>query len=135
MALNESAVEAFANDPGNAKVLHREETVLEVTEMICEAMAAQFVTQSELATRLSKSKSHVSQLLDGNANFTLKTLADILFVLNLRLSVSAVAVESCSVEVEWADGDYEHQYEVETEAFALFNESVFSRDGSYGLAS
>lgn len=66
----------------------QERLILEVTELICEIMEAKGITRSELAGRLGKSKGWVSQLLDGGANMTLHTIADVFTALDTRLGLS-----------------------------------------------
>jgi transcriptional regulator with XRE-family HTH domain len=39
------------------------------------------VTRSELAARLGKTKGYITQLLDGSANMTIRTIADVFLVL------------------------------------------------------
>ena len=50
-----------------------------VTEDILVAMEDQGVSKAELAQRLGKSKARISQLLGGNSNMTIGTLAEIAF--------------------------------------------------------
>lgn len=54
----------------------QEHFILEVTEQIAQVMADSNVSRSELAQRLGKSKGYVTQLLNGTANMTLRTVAD-----------------------------------------------------------
>lgn len=61
----------------NRRLLRQEELILEVTEALAGAMIRQGITKSELARRLGKSKGFVSQVLAGNRNLTLRTIADI----------------------------------------------------------
>lgn len=62
--------------------LHQQErAILEVTETVCRLMAEQGVSRSELARRLGKSKSYVTQLLDGEANMTVRTISDVFVAL------------------------------------------------------
>ncbi len=65
-------------------VLEQEHLILDVTEMIVELMNERGVTRSELADRLGKTKGHVSQLLSGSRNLTLRTLSDIFVALDFR---------------------------------------------------
>ena len=58
-------------------IWEQERSILEVTELICEIMQHEGVSRKELAARLKKSPSFVTQLLDGSANMTLRTVADI----------------------------------------------------------
>ena len=59
------------------KLINQEKLILEVTESIFREMEKRNISKSELATRLDRSNAHVSQLLNGNRNMTLRTLADI----------------------------------------------------------
>ncbi len=68
-------------------ILGQERLILEVTEMICETMEEAGISRTELADRLGKSKGHVSQLLDGSRNMTLRTLADIFTVLEKQFEM------------------------------------------------
>lgn len=69
--------------------LAEERLILEATELIEELLEQQGINRKELADRLGKSKGHVSQLLSGERNLTLKTLADLAFTLNHRLHLAA----------------------------------------------
>jgi len=57
--------------------LARQELIVSVTEQIWAALEDASMTKADLARALEKSKSHVSQLLGGQRNMTLATLADI----------------------------------------------------------
>lgn len=57
-------------------------------EDILLAMQDAGVNQSDLARKLGKSKSYVSQLLDGKRNMTLKTLSDISYALGAEARVA-----------------------------------------------
>ncbi|NLF71072.1 MAG: helix-turn-helix transcriptional regulator [Candidatus Anammoximicrobium sp.] len=57
---------------------------MQATERIVELMQEQDVTRTELAKRLGRTKGWISQLLAGEANFTLRTLADVFGALGLR---------------------------------------------------
>jgi len=66
-----------------------EELIFNVTEDILLAMQDAGFTQSQLANALGKSKAHVSSLLSGERNMTLKTLSDINYALgtNIRITI------------------------------------------------
>ena len=66
------------------KLLAREELILEVTEVLCKIMRDEDITRKQLADLLGKSKGDVSQLLNGERNLTLRTVADILHVLGYK---------------------------------------------------
>lgn len=73
------------------RLVAEETLILETTETIVELLEQQHVTRQELATRLGKSKGFVSQLLSGERNMTLRTLADLGYVLGQRFALSAHA--------------------------------------------
>ncbi len=68
----------------NRKLFAEEGLILEVTEAIWASLKLKGWSQKELAEALGVSRSHVSQLLDGRRNMTLRTLADIAFALGLE---------------------------------------------------
>lgn len=65
----------------------REDLVYNVTEDILVALEELNISKQELARKLGKSKSHVTQLLSGARNMTLGTLSDICFALELTPKV------------------------------------------------
>ena len=65
-----------------------ERLILEASELILETMEQNGVTRSDLARKIRKTKGHVSQLLDGERNMTLRTLAEIAYVLGYRVKLS-----------------------------------------------
>ncbi len=58
-----------------------------VAGRITAAMEASGVTRAELARRLGTSRAHVSALLNGERNLTLRTLREIASALDMRLEV------------------------------------------------
>ena len=64
--------------------------------MICELLAREKLSRQQLADRLGKSKGFVSQLLNGERNMTLRTLADLAHALDYRLRVTADVPRSLS---------------------------------------
>ncbi len=57
--------------------------ILETTEAICEALEKRQLSKADLASRLGTSKAHVTQLLNGGRNMTLRTFAGIAFALDM----------------------------------------------------
>lgn len=86
----------FLAQSENKLLLQQEVTILEVTETICALMDEQKVSRTELAARLGKSKAFVTQLLQGRANMTLRTISDVLHALGhgLKVEVGPLAWES-----------------------------------------
>lgn len=70
--------------------LEQELFILDVTEMIVELMNASGVTRSELAHRLGTTKGHVTQILSGKRNLTLRTLSDVFLALGHRFLPSSM---------------------------------------------
>jgi transcriptional regulator with XRE-family HTH domain len=79
--MTKTLVEEFVADPENMRLFQQERAVYEATELIESVMEELGVTRAELARRLGKSKGWVTQLLDGEANKTIRTIADVLAVL------------------------------------------------------
>ena len=76
------------HDPEFRKLLAEEEIILEFTETICDLLEEEKVSRKELAERLGKTKGFVSQLLNGGRNLTLRTVADILHVLEYKVTLN-----------------------------------------------
>ena len=79
----------------------REGLVYNVTEDILVAMDDLGVTKKELARRLGKSASFVTQTLSGARNMTLGTLSDICFELGFEPRVTAMPVSSENIIQEY----------------------------------
>jgi len=71
----------------NRRVYSQEGLILEISELIWGELEKRNWNQARLAQELGKSKAHVSQLLNGSRNMTLRTLSDIAFALGLEVRV------------------------------------------------
>lgn len=69
------------------RLLRQERLILEATEFVFELMESNDMSKADLARALGKSRSHVSQLLDGSRNMTLRTLADMIGIFGRELSL------------------------------------------------
>lgn len=78
----------IVSTPDGARAWHQERTIFEATEKLCELLEVTGVTRSQFAERLGKSRSYVTQLLDGEANMTLRTLSDSFLVLGRALHIA-----------------------------------------------
>lgn len=79
------------------RLVAQETLIVDATEAICEAMEGQdseAVTRKELARRVGCGKSHVTQLLSGDRNLTLRTLSDLAFALGQRITVGLEPIPS-----------------------------------------
>lgn len=90
----------------NERLWKREELIFNVTEDLLLLMEHRGITKAELAKRLSKSKSFVTQILSGNRNMTLGTLADIVYFLESDIKIK-VADESITHFPEADSSDWE----------------------------
>ena len=81
----------WLNEPSSE--VEAERLILEVSELILEQMEQADISHTELAGRLGKSKSHVSRLLSGDRNMTLRTLAEICYSLSYRVSLNLQPLE------------------------------------------
>ena len=80
----------YAEKPEIARLLAQEELILDITEQLCEFLEKEGISRAELARRLNKSKSFVTQLLGGGRNLTLRTLADVVSVLGGKCKIKIV---------------------------------------------
>lgn len=74
-------VEQFVANPAHMRLFQQERAIYEVTELIEVLMGELGVSRADLAKRLGKTRGWVTQLLDGEANKTVRTVADVLAVL------------------------------------------------------
>jgi transcriptional regulator with XRE-family HTH domain len=74
------------------QLVEEERLILEASELIHRLMDEQHVSRSGLAKLIGKSKGHISQLLDGQRNMTLRTLARLAYALDHRLELEAYPV-------------------------------------------
>ncbi len=79
--MKKTLVEKYVEDPIHMRLYQQERAIYEVTELLESLMEEVGVSRSELARRLGKSKGWVTQLLDGEANKTIRTVADAFAVL------------------------------------------------------
>lgn len=68
----------------NARLVAQELLITEVTEAVWRVMQDVRVNKSELAQSMGATKGHISQVLSGSRNMTLRTLSDICFALGSR---------------------------------------------------
>ena len=64
----------------------QERAIVGVTESVVCAMQEAGLNQTQIAARIGKSRGHVSRLLDGTRNMTLRSLADMLWACGKEVS-------------------------------------------------
>ncbi len=82
-----------------ARAFAKQELVYNVTEDLLVILEDLEISKIELAKRLGKSKSYVSQVLSGARNMTLGTLSDICFAIGFKPEVK-LPVGECPKEQE-----------------------------------
>jgi hypothetical protein len=80
-----STFEQFIGTPGNDRIYEQERLLVEATELISNVLETTNTKRGELAHRLGRSKAYVTQILRGNQNLTLRTLADVCWALDYRI--------------------------------------------------
>ena len=79
-------IESFAEDFD----FRSETLILNITEKICERMQQKKINRTRLAQKLKVSAPAVTKILNGNPNFTLKTLLSVADALDLELKIDFV---------------------------------------------
>lgn len=85
MSEQQTEFDRHMEDPEFRRLFTQERTIAEIAGMISHEMKRQRITQSELARRMGKTKGHVSQLLAGGRNLTLRSLSDMLLAIGKSL--------------------------------------------------
>ena len=97
--MTDTYLEAFANSPDRLRKFQQEKAIVDVTELICARLDAQGLSRSDLARMLGRTKGWVTQLLDGENNKTIRTVADVFAVLGMSVQFNAVPIELSSAAV------------------------------------
>jgi AraC-like DNA-binding protein len=75
--MGNTLVERLTNTPEGMMAFQQERTIQALTDLICEIMEDQGVSRADLARRLNRTKGYITQLLDGHANMTIRTVSDV----------------------------------------------------------
>jgi len=99
-------IQKLMSDEEGRKLYFREDLIFEVTEAISQIMEAQGINKAKLSRLTGVSKSNITQLLSGDHNMRLTTVADLLYALGSKLQVAAVPIETDKVlEMSTLGGD------------------------------
>lgn len=99
-----SMVDRYLNDPSERCLFEQELAIVAATEAIHRWMEMAQTNQASLAEKLGVSASCISQMLDGDNNFTVRKLSEIMFHLGQRISFEVSALDervSCDIETEY----------------------------------
>jgi antitoxin component HigA of HigAB toxin-antitoxin module len=80
--------------PDRRRALLQERAIVRATELIETLLEQQGISRTDLADMLGKHKSWVTQLLDGEKNKTIRTVADVLAVLGHEMRISSEPIAS-----------------------------------------
>lgn len=69
-------------------MMKQEELILDVSEQVWGFMDAHHIKSRTLAKRMKRTEGHVSQLLNGSRNLTLRTLSDMAHHLGAEVTIS-----------------------------------------------
>lgn len=107
--MKKTLVEKYVEDLEHMRLFQQERSIYEVTAMLEALLEAKGVTRAELAKRLGRTKGWVTQLLDGEANKTIRTVADVCAVLGQEYHSSHSPID--------IDGGYASRLGVRARAF------------------
>ncbi len=85
-------------DPEFRKHYAVESFIGDTAELIWQLLVRRNMKQSDLARLLNKTPAFVSQLLNGKANMTIRTLAEIVYALGATVEISAQDEKKSSCE-------------------------------------
>src|SRR5687768_11308399 len=85
--MKKTLVEEYVEDKTHMRLFQQERAILEVTQLIESTMDELGVNRTQLAAKLGQSKGWVTQLLDGEKNKTIRTVADVFAVLGREFCV------------------------------------------------
>ncbi|MFP3938529.1 MAG: helix-turn-helix domain-containing protein [Phycisphaerae bacterium] len=83
-------LDRLSQSDGQQRLLRQERAILEITETLCKLMEEQNITRADLARKLGTSKANITQMLDGQRNLTVRTIADVLYHLGHALRLTPV---------------------------------------------
>ena len=104
--MKQSEVELH-KDRDLAKLTNQEELILDVTELILEKLEQKGLNKAQLAHKLGTNKSHITQLLRGSRNMTLRTVSDIFFELEHKVNIEVIPINECDVRLTGITGNYQ----------------------------
>ena len=93
LRMTKTIVEQFVSSQEGMRSFQQETAIYEITELIEDRLRDMGISRSELAMKLGKTKGWVTQLLDGESNKTIRTVADVFAVLGRSLHFSDVPLE------------------------------------------
>jgi transcriptional regulator with XRE-family HTH domain len=84
---NQSLLASYVDKFKSTGDLAFEQAKLKIVDQIVEAMNSEGVNKAELARRLCKSRAYITQILQGDVNFTIESLVRIATTLDCEIEV------------------------------------------------
>lgn len=81
---NAGWIERQTRSPEARRLYEQERLVLWVSEALAQAMVESGLSKADLAERLGTSRAHITQVLSGSRNMTLRTVADLAWACDQR---------------------------------------------------
>jgi transcriptional regulator with XRE-family HTH domain len=100
---NKSLLANYIDEFRDSGDLAFEQSKLKIVDTIVEIMETEGVNKAELARRLDKSRAYITQILQGDVNFTIESLVRIATTLNCNLEIKLVRKNRVS---QWIDETY-----------------------------
>ena len=91
--MDKTFIEKLIDDAEGRKLYFREDLIFEVAETIWNVMEEKGNSKADLSRLAGVSKSKITQLLSGDHNMRLTTVADLLYALDSKMAVSAVPLD------------------------------------------
>jgi len=111
-----------------AKDIARDELIYHLTEDLLVVLEERGLSKADLARKIGKSRSFVTQVLSGNRNMTLRTLSDICFELQVKPVVEVLPNGSKIVQYEdeqnWLRDNSPKLKSISTNIVSLFEEDA-----------
>lgn len=92
---NDGWIAGHATSPEARRRYEQEQLIVWAMEAIARAMKAAGMTKADLARKLGTSRAHITQVLGGSRNATLRTLADLAWACGSRVTVSVEPLREC----------------------------------------
>jgi len=89
MRTSKSIHDKFLESAHRRRLYEEERLLVEATELLTDIMNKRGLSRVDLAHKLGKSKAFITQVLRGNHNMTLRTLADLLGAMEYRAVMQA----------------------------------------------
>jgi len=116
--MSETLIETLTKTPEGIRLYQQERAIQELTDLMCQMIEEEGITRADLARRLGRTKGYVTQLLDGRANMTIRTVSDVFSALEravrfqdgpLSTTVSPAPILSISEGFSWV-GDRDDRF-------------------------